>query len=69
MWTVLFEIERDLQDCYPLRMPVTMDGEAVVEMPSLFQELEKWAPRVFTSPAVHKCIHISNHDDAASSSR
>jgi hypothetical protein len=47
----------------------TKNRKAIVEVSALFEELEKGGPCVSAFSAAHKCVHVADHDDAASGPR
>jgi len=66
---MLLEVRRRAQDRRLLRMSLTPDRKAVVEIFAIFQQLEEQSSRLLASSAGCERVHVTDHDYAASGAR
>jgi hypothetical protein len=57
------------EQCFPVRMLLALDGEAVVYMAVVLEQIHQWYPHLLTFATVHVRLGISDHDQGISSSR
>jgi len=64
----LFKVGRILEKGYSLRVPLTLNREAIVEVLSLLKKSEERHPCILSFLAIYKGIYVANHYNTAAGS-
>ena len=62
IWTLFIEINCTTQDGCSIWMSLTFDGQPVVNMPAMFEEVKEFIPQLSAFASIKKRLGIPNQD-------